>query len=333
MIQNVLVLGAGSAGLLAALSLKRKIPQLAVRVLRSPEIGVIGVGESTTPAFPSHLFDYLGINRRHFYATAEPTWKMGIHFIWGPRESFEYAFEPQLDVRWPDLARPNGYYCDEDFSCVNLHGALMLHGKAFAANPNGGGPIIPSWHAFHIENAKLVALLEQVAREIGVEIIDGKMSEALRGPAGVAAVVLEDGRRLDADFFIDASGFRSELLGRALNEPYISFGDSLFSDRAVVGSWDRADEPILPYTTAETMDAGWCWQIEHERSINRGYVYSSAAISDDHARAEFMRKNPKAKTWDHVVKFRTGRYATAGSTMLWVLETPVVSSNRWNQPR
>ena len=33
MIQNVLVLGAGSAGLIAALSIKKKIPQLNVRVV------------------------------------------------------------------------------------------------------------------------------------------------------------------------------------------------------------------------------------------------------------------------------------------------------------
>jgi tryptophan halogenase len=35
LIQNVLVLGAGSAGRLAALSLKRKLPQLSVRVVRN----------------------------------------------------------------------------------------------------------------------------------------------------------------------------------------------------------------------------------------------------------------------------------------------------------
>ena len=73
MIQNLLVLGAGSAGLIAAISIKRKIPQLNVRVVRSPSIGVIGVGESTTPNFPRHLFEYLGISRKRFYELAQPT--------------------------------------------------------------------------------------------------------------------------------------------------------------------------------------------------------------------------------------------------------------------
>src|SRR5258706_12774619 len=117
MIKNVLVLGAGSAGLIAAISLKRKIPQVAVRVVRSPEIGVIGVGEGTTPNFPKHMFDYLGISRKHFYAMAQPTWKIGIRFLWGPRERFFYTFSLQLDSQWADMSRPTGFYCDEDFSC------------------------------------------------------------------------------------------------------------------------------------------------------------------------------------------------------------------------
>jgi tryptophan halogenase len=113
---------------------------------------------------------------------------------------------------------------------------------------------------------------------------------------------------LEADLFIDASGFRSELLGRAMNEPFVSFEASLFCDRALVGSWDRTDDFIYPYTVAETMDAGWCWRIDHEHSVNRGYVYSSRFITDDQARDEFVRKNPKVKPWDHVVKYRSGRY-------------------------
>ena len=114
--QDVLILGAGSAGLIAALSFKRKIPQPSVRIVRSPDIGVISVGEGTTPNFPKHLFDYLGISRKQFYALAQPTWKIGIRFIWGPRERFDYTFSQQLDSHWSDLPRPNGFYCDEEWS-------------------------------------------------------------------------------------------------------------------------------------------------------------------------------------------------------------------------
>src|SRR4051812_23816370 len=109
MIKDVLVLGAGSAGLLAAISLKQKLPQLAVRVVGSPDIGVIGVGEGTTPNFPRHLFDFLGMSRRQFYELAQPVWKLGIRFIWGPRGRFDYGFSAQLDSQWTDLPRPHGF--------------------------------------------------------------------------------------------------------------------------------------------------------------------------------------------------------------------------------
>lgn len=309
MIQNILVLGSGSAGLLAAIGLKRRIPNLTVRIVRSPDIGVIGVGEGTTPSFPRHLFDYLGINRKRFYELAQPTWKIGIRFLWGPRDHFFYPFLQHLDGSLPGLSMPNGYYCDEDFSCANLPIALMGQNKVFGRQPNGA-PDIQPWHGFHIENKKLVSALELVAHDVGIEFIDGKVTGSKRGEDCVTAVHLEDGRTLVADFFIDASGFRSELIGRTFEEPFVSFDRALFCDRAVVGGWSRSDEPILPYTTAETMDAGWAWQIEHEHFVNRGYVYSSQAISDDEAEAEFLRKNPKV-TATRSVKFRSGHYRRA----------------------
>ncbi len=308
MISSILVLGSGSAGLLAAISLKLKIPQLKVTVVRSPEIGTIGVGEGTTPNFPRHLFDYLKISRKHFYAMAEPTWKLGIRFLWGPRGRFDYTFSKQLDAHWSDLPRPNGFYCNEEFRSVDLPSALMAEDMGWARQANGA-PDIQGWHGFHIENKKLIDVLEVVAAQVGVEIVDGKVNGHERGEAGIKAVILEDGRRLEADFFVDSSGFRSELLGKALEEPFVSFDKTLFCDRAVVGGWDRgADEPILPYTTAETMNAGWSWQIEHEFHVNRGYVYASGAISDDQACEEFLARNPKAPKSPRVVKFRSGHY-------------------------
>jgi tryptophan halogenase len=309
-IQRVVVLGAGSAGLMAALALKRKIPQLSVTVARDKDLAVIGVGESTTPNVPTFLFEYLGMNPRHFYAVANPTWKLGIHFLWGPRPFFQYGFRQQLDAQWSDLSMPNGFYCWDDFSYADMTTSLMHHKRAFRRS-QGGAPSIEQDHAFHLYNPDFVKALEMFGKECGVDYVDGKVEGVERGPSGISALVLDDGRKIAGDLFIDASGFRSELLGRTIGEPFLSFGKSLFCDRAVVGSWERTDEPILPYTTAETMEAGWCWRIEHEKYINRGYVFCSGAMTDEQAHNEFMKKNPKAKTWGHTVKFKSGRYQRA----------------------
>ena len=309
MIQNVLILGAGSAGLLAAISLRKMLPALTVCVVRSSDIGVIGVGEGTTNSMPAFLFDYLRLNRARFYAQAEPTWKLGIRFLWGPRDYFDYPFAFQLSGKWPYYSRPSGYYSEEDFHGIGLGSALMEAGNAFPRNASaGGGPDMSVPFGFHIENVKFVETLESIAQALGVTFVEGTVSGTERGPAGIAALLLDGGRRLEADLFVDCSGFRSELLGRALGEEFVDYRRSLFCDRAVIGGWERTTEKILPYTTAETMEAGWAWQIEHEHHINRGYVYCSQAISDEAAREEFLRKNPKALQSPRVVKFRSGRY-------------------------
>jgi tryptophan halogenase len=304
-VKSVVVLGGGSAGFMVALTLKRKLPHLAVRVIRSPDIGVIGVGEGTTASFPRHFFEYLKLKPQQFYAQAEPTWKLGLKFLWGPSREFYYTFAYEYQHRYPELSRNNGFFFDPQQPYAGQISAFMAYDKAFPRRPDGG-PQFHNNHAFHIENKKLVGWLENVCREFGVEIKDATVQPELGG-AGISALITETGERITGDLYVDASGFRSELLGRALNEPFRSYSDSLFCDRAVIGGWSRTDEPIRPYTVAETMDSGWCWQIEHEHWINRGYVYSSKFISDDAAREEFLRKNPQVTTEPRIVKFRTGR--------------------------
>jgi tryptophan halogenase len=319
-ISTVAILGGGSAGFMAALTLKRKLPDLQVTVIRSPDIGVIGVGEGTTAAFPKHFFDYLKLKPQQFYNEAEPTWKLGIHFLWGPSKGFYYTFAYEFEKRQPDLSRNNGFFFDPESPWCGPVSAFMAKDKAFPRRPDGLLQIHNN-HAFHIENQKLVAWLENRARDFGVRVIDATV-RAETGPEGIAALVGQDQTRYTADLYVDASGFRSELLGGALGEPVLSYTDALFCDRAVIGGWSRTTEPIRPYTVAETMDCGWCWQIEHENWINRGYVYSSGAISDEAALQEFLQKNPKVSNTPRVVRFRSGRHQR-----LWVKNVVAVGNS------
>ncbi|XAL99494.1 tryptophan 7-halogenase [Phycisphaeraceae bacterium D3-23] len=309
-VDRVVVLGGGSAGLMAAMTLKQKLPTLDVTVLRSPGIGIIGVGEGTALGFTRHLFEYLQIDPNAFYREAEPTWKLGIKFLWGKRDYFYYAFGPEYDRQLPGMPRPMGYYCGETDSLANVgpFSAFMDSDFAFMRHASGR-PEMHNHLAFHFENKKLAAWLEQCCRKLKVGFMEATIQEVSVGEAGVEALHADDGRKIKADLYVDASGFRSELLGRALDVPFISYADALFCDRAVLGGWARTDEPVHPYTTSETMEAGWCWQIDHERIINRGYVYSSAFISDEDAEAEFRKANPKVEGPSRIVKFRSGRYA------------------------
>lgn len=309
MIQRIIVLGGGSAGFLAAITLKSQMPDLPVTVVRSKELGIIGVGEGTTTSVPDHLFNFCKIPKAEFYAKAEPVWKLGLRFLWGPKPYFDFCFNDQLDTQIQGFSRSTGYYYDAfPNSEMGVDSALMSGNKAFVRGPNGGPPPFdPSMLAMHLENEKLATFLETYAGRIGVDVRDDLVTEVLQDDRGIAGLKLASGQTVSADLYIDCSGFYSLLIGKTLEEPMVSFKSSLFCDRAVIGGWARgADEPIKPYTTCETMNYGWCWQIEHEHKINRGYVYASDFVSDEEAERECRAKNPKL-TSTRVVRFISGR--------------------------
>jgi len=310
MIKRVVILGGGSAGFIAALALKSKLRNLEVLVIRSKDIGIIGVGEGSTPALTRYLHDYLGVNLKKFFAITQPTWKLGLRFLWGTRPYFNFAFNAaQMAGAAKGMQRVRACYCLDEMEYEDPLSALMSQNRVFERAQNGDPVLHPSI-AYHIENEKFVRFLEEYAVALGVTIMDDTVKEVEQDETGVAALRLASGRREASDLYVDASGFASVLLGKTLGEPFVSYDKTLFCDRAVVGGWDRKDPEdmvIKPYTTCETMNCGWCWQIEHENRINRGYVYSSGFISDEEAEKEFRIKNPKVGP-TRIVRFVSGRY-------------------------
>jgi tryptophan halogenase len=83
--------------------------------------------------------------------------------------------------------------------------------------------------------------------------------------------------RLTASLYVDCTGFRAELLGRALAVPFLGKNDVLFVDRAVVVQVPHAndDAPVPPHTISTAHEAGWSWDIALPTRRGVGYVYSS----------------------------------------------------------
>lgn len=299
---RVLIVGGGTAGLLAGISVRRLCPGMDVTVVRSVAMGHIMVGEGTFAATPRHLHEVLGIARQEFLAAVHPTLKLGIRFLWGPRPYFDYPFNQRYDNEiFPAGDKPWGYY------------GLGLWDATSPVLEAADLTRLPRSIGYHVENGPLVAFLERHFEAQGGVLRDAKVIGAETGGRGIARVVLDSGEKLEADHFIDASGFGGTLIHSALGEPYRDMSHHLFCDRAVVGGWERPPgDHIRPYTTAETMDAGWCWQIEHRNLINRGYVFSSTFLDDDAAEAEYRRRNPQIGERDlRVVPFKARRLRRA----------------------
>jgi tryptophan halogenase len=107
----------------------------------------------------------------------------------------------------------------------------------------------------------------------------------------IEKVITKGGEHIRADLFIDCSGFRSILLEQTLNEPFISFHDTLLNDRAIATVIPYVDKEaeMENYTSCTAIEAGWVWNIPLWNRIGTGYVYSSKYATEAEAEAQFRK--------------------------------------------
>ena len=98
----------------------------------------------------------------------------------------------------------------------------------------------------------------------------------------IASVTLEDGAVIEADFFIDCSGFRG-LAYRADAEDRLRGLEPLAALRPGDGGAVRADRPLMPYTRATAREPGWQWRIPLQHRTGNGLVYSASTSTTTRA--------------------------------------------------
>lgn len=304
---NVCIVGGGLAGYLTAIAF-RKFFNIPVTVIESSRIGPIGVGEATTPLLEDYLFTALGLDKKEFLEMVEPTWKLGIKFIWG--KPGDYYFNYPFDSK--DIL--SAYLHNNDVNKCSLNSILMSNDSSFVARIQDGADT--KYHslakslkyAYHLDNKKFIHYLKFKAQQAGVTFLDEEIADGiLNEQGGIEYLVNKEGDRFAYDFFVDCSGFRSLLLEKKLKVPYVSYGSSLFNNSAVTTTVPNGGH-IKCYTTAETMSNGWCWNIPLRHEDHRGYVFSSDHCTDEQAYEELLLKNPSMTRDVKFIRFRSGRH-------------------------
>jgi len=300
--RSILIVGGGTAGWLTAAYLARFLdlpnrPDLAIRLVESPEIGVIGVGEGAFPTIRTTL-QFLGVEERDFLRATGATFKQGIRFddwvrtpVDGRHEHFLHPFEAPLYAA--DASLVSLWLAQDPATRPPFAEAVTIQHRV-AEDRRGPrraeeeGYAAPLNYAYHFDAVGLARLLAERARALGVEHVEDRLlGAALASDGGIAHLDFERSGAIRADLFVDCSGLRAELIGKALDEPFVSMRHHLFTDRALACRvpWPRPDAALPSYTIAAAHEAGWIWDIGLRDARGVGCVYSSDHLDDDRARA------------------------------------------------
>ena len=316
---RVVVLGGGTAGWMTAAALVRHLGHRAtVTLIESEEIGIVGVGEATLPHI-RHFIEQLGLDEAAFMAATDATYKLGIDFhdfgaigdryihpfgtygraVGGvPFHHFWLRANAAGAATGPDAIEPYS------LAVQAARAGRFKHPDPHSADYSYG-------YAYQFDATRFGPYLREYAVSRGVERIEGKVITVERNATGdVSALRLDDERLIGGDLFVDCSGFRSLLLGTALEEPWEDWSPWLPCDRAAALPCESPPGEIEPYTRAIGMPAGWRWRIPLQSRVGNGYVFSSAHLSEDAACAAILASvEGKPLADPRIVRFRAGRRA------------------------
>ena len=300
MAERYVIVGGGTAGWLAAFiiqdSAKRRRLDIEVTVVESSKIPTVGVGEATTAAFRIFLKQF-GIDDFEFIRATGASFKLGIRHQDWRRKGFTYygPIDDPHQVVKPPPGAPSDYLnvysvgAGRPVADMHLFGPLLERKKApYMKRPDGSLlPLGPFHYAFHFDQARVGQFLKQKSRGVAIvdAVVEGVERDAESGD--IAALRLDGGGRLEGDFFIDATGFRKQLIVKELQAPWISYAQELPVNRAIPFWLERKPgEELANYTLAWALESGWMWQIPTQDRYGCGYVFSDEFKTPEEAKRE-----------------------------------------------
>ena len=316
-VQEIAIIGGGSAGWMTASYLTKSLPKINVTLIESSDIPVIGVGEATIFALNQFL-QFLGLKEEEWMPACKAAYKYAIRFdnwyelgdsYWHPFEILPtYKSDLHLAHYWHYLnstgqtPKPRSCLYSDCFLGVDLinknkvfrqPGAPDHAPDSCSFNVDDGRHVQYLSYAFHFDAGLFAEYLKNaVAIPAGVaHIIDEVTSVHLTEDGSIAYLETKGGQNMHADLFVDCTGFSAQLMDRTLHEPFDSYSDVLFCDRAIaiqVPYQDRCRE-LRPYTTATALSSGWVWNTPLNHRMGTGYVYSSAFKSGEEAELEYRQ--------------------------------------------
>lgn len=308
---TIVVVGKGTSGAIAATYMKAYWgPFVDIVLVHDSKQKTIGVGESLTPNIYSYL-NYIGITRDELIQNVNATVKLGLRFQnWtGDGSGYYHSFSQLYEaIGYQDL---NNFIAGYEVASDEFDNQLLYGNYCF------DNDLIPpdrdQVQSLHID-ATLMNEYILKRFENKLTVIDGKIIEIKKKTnEHIDYLILEDGRQIKGDFFIDATGFNAVLF-KSFNRQWMDRSDWMPLDSCIPNPTDYEHEEINPYTTAEACEDGWILQVPLQQRWGTGYLYSSQFTADEQAFERFEKfldnkYHKKLTNTSRVIRFKSGYWS------------------------
>jgi tryptophan 7-halogenase len=304
-VRSVAIVGDGVDAWMVAAALAVALgARVTVRIVTSPNDSTVARevanAESTLP--PLRAFNtLLGMDEDKLIRGCAGTFKLGTEFV-GWREGGRYiqpcgefgatlggvAFHQYLTrLHAAGMAVRQEEYC---------LAAIAARAGSFTRPSQDPSSVQSTMtYALHLDGARYREHLNAVAQLHGVSVVRGAIGEVVLGHNGyVAALILQDGERIEADLFVDASGDEARLIGTAMDVAFEDWSSGLPCSRHVAAKCEQR-QLGAPLTRVEAAKFGWMTRVPLQGSVVCGYTYDPALLDDESAaRAllEWMEASP-----------------------------------------
>ena len=316
-IKSICIVGGGSSGWMMAVALNKQIPHLKVTLVESPNVPVIGVGESTIPYTTNFFKNTLGFKEQEWMPFCDATYKASIRFnnftdkesvchhpFWTQDENTLNSYDWAIKKELTNLDKPS----TNDYFATNFIAYHMSLNNKFDCMQDEEFA-----YAHHIDAIKFG---QYCKTQFKGEHILATVKHVKSNGSTIESVTTNKGI-IEADMFVDCTGLKALLIDGVLNEPFESRNDTLLNDTAITCRMPYSNKSLElePFTDCTALSSGWVWNAPLWSRIGTGYVFSSKFQSHENALKEFNNylikrfdKKRVDKAEFNFVPFKTGKY-------------------------
>jgi flavin-dependent dehydrogenase len=270
--KKIIIVGGGTAGLTSALILKTKYSFIDIHIIKSNNIGIIGVGEGTTEHWREFI-NFVGIHENELIKEADATFKYGVYFKDWTKQDYVHNVSGNFDL---NFGQQKLFYSH----CISnkIPNNKLVDDEIF--NNTINSKYRPN--QFHFNTFKLNEFLIKKCKQKNIKFIEDEIKYIKINNNKIKYI--KGIKKYTSDFFIDCTGFK-KLLIKKLGGKWNSYSKYLPMNEAI--AFPTADTKEYDvYTLSKAMTSGWMWRIPTYGRWGNGYVFNNNYINAEQAKKE-----------------------------------------------